>query len=195
MTPQIRIREIRDQGSPSLFKNIDLGGDKGRGDAPCSIFRDLGHGRQECITFIPDTLHNRAQVLNKRVEVAAQNAAGGWTYVNPATLDDLFAPCQDGVELPGDPRFEKTPVQVAAEKPSMGINGYLRLPKAEQIRIVGELPKEALVEILACNDDRLAPKVKGDAQKRLDKLTAVDVVEPMPISTGLGAIEKSHKPK
>lgn len=164
----LRVREIRDQGSPSFFKNVDLGGEKGRGDASSSISRSIGENKVECITFIPDTEHNRAQVLTRRVEVST-NAEGSFKRIDPSEIDDIFAPCEDAIDLPGDPRIKPAaPVPEA----SMGLVGYLKLPKTEQVRLVGEVPKEALLEILACNDDRLAPKAKADAKKRLDRMEA-----------------------
>lgn len=187
---QLRVREVRPYGSIAKYSSVDLGRDQGtgRGEVSASFFRITEDKRYECFSFVPDTLHNRLQLLQRQVELAAWDGAE-WVLVGKDSIESFLAPAKtvilpraamaavDGVELQGSDQMAEVG-QVGVEKPApvvvAGISDFLQLKKEVQLDLLAkeDFPAEALKEILDSTDPRLSKKVREAAIAKAEKLVA-----------------------
>lgn len=174
---QIRCREVRKQGSIAKYAALDLGRDQGsgRGDVTATFFRVTPDGQWESFTFIPDTIHNRLQLLQRNVELAEWRD-GVWhavgkdsveAFLAPALLPDPVLPAGESVQADkGQP--EKVVVN--------SLSDFLQLKKEVQLELLAsdDFGSTALNEILASTDPRLSKKVREAAMAKAEKLLAVE---------------------
>lgn len=177
---QLRVREIRNFGSVAKYSGVDLGRDQGsgRGDVSASFFRVTEDKRYECFTFLPDTIHNRLQLLQRQVELA-EWVGDSWALVGKDSIEGYLAPAVAmqsaqvapvGVEL-GSAALTEDP---ALAEPVVvgGIEDFLGLSKETQLEVLArdDFSAEALTEILECRDSRLTSRVRNAAIRKAEKL-------------------------
>jgi hypothetical protein len=178
---QLRVREVRPFGSIAKYSGLDLGRDQGtgRGDVTASFFRVTEDKRYESFTFVPDTLHNRLQLLQRQVELAEWDGAE-WVLVGKESIDSFLAPAKtvalpraviEGVELTATPGNAEVAGAGAAVVVS-GLSDFLQLKKEVQLELLAkeDFPADALKEILESADPRLSKKVREAAIAKAEKL-------------------------
>lgn len=182
---QLRVREVRSFGSVAKYSEVDLGREHGtgRGDVTAAFFRVTPENAYECFTFLPDTIHNRLQLLQRQVELAEWDGVE-WVLVGKDSIEAFLAPAKT-VALPRVEPLGDSDVGVyegaelgATEKPAAvvvsGISDFLQLKKETQLEIMArdDFSAEALKEILDCTDPRLSKKVREAAILKAEKLVA-----------------------
>jgi hypothetical protein len=175
----LRAREIRPYGSPARYASLDLGRDQGsgRGEVLASFSRPTEDGKFECFTFVPDTLHNRVQLLLKSaVEVAEVPPIGPamqWRRLTWKDLEPLLAPVMVEQEAPTEPAAEPSEVEESTEAVIGGLEDFLQLSRRDQLAAVkmDEFPDEKLQEIIDCTDGRLSVQARDAALAKAERLT------------------------
>ncbi len=167
---QLRIREIRPFGQVSRFPNVDLGagGVQVRGDSIASIYRTLPDGKTESLTFLPDTLHNRACLCQRRDIEIAEEIGGGFAILDSAQiLADVFRPASGATETVV---LELEPAVVTPDDAVLAVLAdFLALSKDEQLAALETAPEPALRAIVASQDPRVTEELRALVVEALDK--------------------------
>jgi hypothetical protein len=184
---QLRVREVRPFGSVAKYSGLDLGRDQGsgRGEVIATFFREsvnaAGVKSYECFTFVPDTIHNRLQLLQRNVELAEW--VGEWVLVGKESIEGYLAPAKalftaraaiDGADLVAGVGSAEVGVEKPAPVVVSGLSDFLQLKKETQLELLAreDFGEDALKEILDCTDPRLSKKVREAAIAKADKLVA-----------------------
>lgn len=165
---QIRVREVRKLGSIAKYAALDLGRDQGsgRGDVSATYFRVTPDSQYESFTFVPDTVHNRLQLLQRNVEVAEWRE-GAWHAVGKDSIEAFLAPA-----ILSLPAVIATPEKLVVNS----LSDFLQLKKEVQLELLAQedFSADALKELLECSDPRLSKKVREAAIAKAEKLVAVE---------------------
>lgn len=101
---EIVVREITPRDRPASYGNVDLGvkENQSRGGAKATVQRDIpGTQFRVCLTFLADTFHNRAYILEKArtsknpTEVFIRADDGKVSPLPYSWLDDVFGDIKD----------------------------------------------------------------------------------------------------
>lgn len=96
---ELIVREITHRDRPASYGNVDLGvkENQSRGGAKATVMRDIpGTQFRVCLTFLSDTFHNRAYILEKsktsknQMEVMVRQDDGQVVRLSVAWLDEVF---------------------------------------------------------------------------------------------------------
>lgn len=173
MKDTLRIRELTNN-NPAAYANMELGIglNASRGEVRACVYRPTGKGQFECISFMPDTLHNRAMTLrNSTLEVCEWDAGKkGWKQLDASLLDGYFS-------LPYNKKKEEPKKQEAPKDEPVVLNepaDFLKLSHEEQMKAAQGLIKDkeadqAFVKkiiggLATLGSDKLAMSVKEYAK-------------------------------
>jgi hypothetical protein len=91
--PELIVREILENTKQAKYGNVDLGAKENisRGAAVSGLQKSLNNGFSVWITFLPDTLHNRSVLLQKRgVVVLIMGESGSYIELSSSWIETLF---------------------------------------------------------------------------------------------------------
>jgi hypothetical protein len=177
-------------GQPANYNNADLGTALNiqRGTVKAASTRPDGGGDPsilDCITFVPDTYHNRCMFLQNSDTEVAEWKGDGWVVISKDWLEVAFADAKGSTlfkekEAPKAPPQKKKPLGATSEDDGTirGLADFLKLSQPNQVLALTELvnseaPEEfknqLLTDISISQDDALSDKAREFAAQHLEE--------------------------
>lgn len=183
MDNTLRIHEITRNGHVATYNNVDLGTALNiqRGTVTAAMQRPTGKTLEmECITFVPDTVHNRCKFLQNLDVETAEYVKGAWKVIPRDWLKDAFKPAK-GSTLFVDEKKPKAPPQGDdnPDKDTMirTVEDFLKLTEPNQVAALtalidsnatAEFKNQLITDISTSQDVKLAVKAKELANRYLE---------------------------
>ena len=166
---EILVREYT-TGNDAVYNDIDVNG--GRTQVRCSAKYISNDTKWECITLVPDTIHNRTVFLQKKRVEVYEKKGDTWVPIPVSWLESLFKSVNfGGISSPVAKPVESPAEKVEEETTISSIEDVFKLPAEEQIKIVKELGKSSepeakvfLSELAKSSNTRFSEKARKIAE-------------------------------
>ena len=185
----LRIHEITRNGHVAEYNNVELGTALNiqRGTVKAALSRPgPASGELECVTFVPNTFHNRCYFLQNINAEASERIEDKWVVISRDWLQVAFKPAEGSAMFREKAKEEPAaaPPQGKEESPGQSdqmittIDDFLKLSKSMQVSalnalIEAEVPEEfrrkLITDISISQDSNLAVKAKEQADKYLEE--------------------------
>jgi len=186
---QLRIRETVSLRGKAGYKDVELGdgAQAPRGEVAASIVRqpDVRKGNEaylDCLTFVPDTMHNRAKFIsNSQVECSVYQD-GTWVVLTEDWLDSMYAKAQ-GAKAVKQSSSSSSDQDLSAR--TDGYQKFVSSPKNKQLKALQDMMADNKIDmkqkvslitrIVRTNDNRVPKTVREYAEgvhKTMESATA-----------------------
>lgn len=168
MKAQLRIREKVSLKGKAGYKDVELGdgAHAPRGEVGAAIVRRTNEGYLDCLTFVPDTMHNRAKFIGSSQIECSHYKDGQWVVLTEAWLDAMYADAE------GAETSTIKPASSSQDLPDLsartdGYKTFTALPKNQQLKALQDMManesiemkrKVSLITRIVRTDDNRVPK-------------------------------------
>lgn len=171
MKAQLRIRERLSRQGKAGYKDVELGDGPNapRGEVQASVTR-IVDDVQDCLTFVTDTMHNRAKFISNSQVECSHYKDGQWVVLDEAWLDNMFAEAKGAKVVESASKSSEVNMSQRAD----GYAKFADNPKNRQLRVLQDMLSDEAVEqkqkvslvdrIVSTNDSRIANTVKEFAK-------------------------------